>query len=108
MSDSPGQDDEEHLTLRWMFVRGDDRIDVCRSADPTSTQVEVSDGGEMRAFRFANRAALVAFHAGFEQALTQTGWKLTGFEPERRRGNDRRKTPRGTDRRGAFALVQSR
>ena len=66
MSDSQSQDGGgERLVLRWVFVRGEERIDLCRSADPTSTQVDVSDGGVMRAFRFANRAAVVAFHAGF-------------------------------------------
>lgn len=110
MSDSQGQDGGgERLVLRWVFVRGEERIDLCRSADPTSTQVDVSDGGVMRAFRFANRAAVVAFHAGFEQALTQTGWKLMVFEPERRRGDDRRVMPRAGDRRGSsLALVWSR
>jgi hypothetical protein len=96
------------LTLRWVFVRGDDRIDLCRSVAPTSMQVTVSDGGVIRPFAFGDRSALIAFHAGFEQALTQTGWRLAAFEPERRRMSERRTLTRGTDRRGAIALVWSR
>jgi hypothetical protein len=101
---NPG-DGEGEVTLRWVFARGADRIDVCRSAAPASTQVDVSDRGEVRTFKFVNRAAVVAFQAGFEQALTQTGWTLAAFDPERRHGNDRRVKPRVTDRRGALTLV---
>ena len=109
MSDSGIRDDGgERLALRWVFVRGGERIELCRSADPTSTEATVSDGGATRAFTFANRAAVVAFHAGFEQALIQTGWKLATFEPERRRGGDRRVVPRTSERRGSLALVWSR
>jgi hypothetical protein len=104
---NPGDGDGE-VTLRWVFARGADRIDVRRSVAPTSTQVEVSDGGGVRTFTFANRAAVVAFQAGFEQALIQTGWTLAAFDPERRHGNDRRANPRPTDRRGALALVWAR
>jgi hypothetical protein len=96
------------LMLRWVFVRGDDRIDVCRSVAPTSVQVTVSDGAVIRPFTFGDRSALIAFHAGFEQALTQTGWRLAAFEPERRRVSDRRLLTRGADRRGAIGLVWSR
>jgi hypothetical protein len=104
---NPG-DGEGEVTLRWVFARGTDRIDVRRSVAPTSTQVEVSDGGGVRTFSFANRAALVAFQAGFEQALIQTGWTLATFDPERRQGNDRRAKPRANDRRGSLALVWAR
>jgi hypothetical protein len=98
----------EPLMLRWVFAREADRIDVYRSIAETSTQIEVSVGGEMRAFRFADRHSVVAFHAGVEHALLQTGWRLTMFEPERRAGSDRRTLQRGIDRRSSLALVWSR
>jgi hypothetical protein len=103
-----GAGDMEPLMLRWVFARDADRIDVYRSVAETSTQIEVTVGGQMRAFRFSNRSAVVAFHAGVEHALLQTGWQLTAFEPERRTGGDRRTLQRGIDRRSSLALVWSR
>jgi hypothetical protein len=109
MSLSQGDDSGERLTLRWVFVRGEARIEVCRPVAPTSTQVEVTGGdGELKTFNFADRPALVAFHAGFEQALLQTGWRLAEFAPQRRSGADRRAIPRDGDRRGSLALVWPR
>jgi hypothetical protein len=109
MSLSQSDDSGERMTLRWVFVRGDARIEVCRPVAPTSTQIEVTvGGGEPRAFNFADRPALVAFHAGFEQALITTGWRLSEFAPQRRSGADRRNAPRDTERRGSLALVWPR
>lgn len=100
--------DGEPLTLRWVFARGDARIDVYRSSAQTSTQIEVATNGTMRTFRFLDRRSVVAFHAGIEHALLETGWRLEAFEPERRRGVDRRTLQRGIDRRNSLALVWSR
>jgi hypothetical protein len=106
MTSTQGSADD--VTLRWVFARSTDRIDLCRSVAPTSMQVDVSEGAVTRVFRFADRPSAVAFHAGFEQALLQTGWTLAAFEPERRQKHDRRLTPRGGDRRGTLALAWSR
>ena len=110
MSTSQGDDgDGEVMTLRWVFVRGHDQIEVRRPVAPSSTQIEVSGAGsDLRAFTFVDHACLVAFHAGFEQALAQTGWTLAEFHPERRSGVERRGIPRDTDRRRSIALVWSR
>jgi hypothetical protein len=96
------------LMLRWVFARDDAKIDVYRSSAIASTQIDVSVGGELRVFRFLDRQSVVAFHAGIEHALLQTGWQLMAFEPERRAGNDRRTLERGIERRGFPALVWSR
>ena len=94
--------------MRWKFTREDGRIDVYRSSAETSTQIEVQSAGAMRTFRFGDRRSVVAFHAGVEHALLETGWRLEGFEPERRAGSDRRALQRGIDRRRALSLVWSR
>jgi hypothetical protein len=96
------------MTLTWMFVRGDERLELHRDVDPASTLLEVSGTGGQRTFVSRDRAALVAFHAGFEEALVQSGWRLEGFQPERRSGYDRRAMPRTTERRGLLELVWSR
>ena len=100
--------DMDPLMLRWVFGRDDARIEVCRSSAPTSTQIDVAIGGANGLFRFLDRQSVVAFHAGIEHALLQTGWQLLKFEPERRAGSDRRTLQRGIERRGFPALVWSR
>jgi hypothetical protein len=105
------QDNTEHddpVMMRWKFTRDESRIDVYRSSAMSATQIEVAASGSMRTFRFNDRSAVVAFHAGIEHALLETGWQLEGFEPERRVGADRRTLQRGSDRRGMLALVWSR
>ncbi len=96
------------MKLTWMFVCGDKRLELGRDVDPASTSLEVDEADSPRVFVLRDHAALVAFHAGFEQALIQSGWRLEGFQPERRSGHDRRATARITDRRGALELVWSR
>ena len=108
MNDGTRQDrDSDPLMLRWVFTKATEGIDLFRSSAVTSTQVEVVVDGHMRVFRFADRPSAVAFHAGFEHALLQTGWQLTGFVPERRAEGDRRTLQRGLERRGALSLVWS-
>ena len=94
--------------LRWVFGREDTRIDIYRSIEATSTQIDVVVAGHAQTFRFLDRRLMVAFQAGFEHALLQTGWQLLGFEPERRAGGDRRARQRGIERRGFPALIWSR
>jgi hypothetical protein len=96
------------MTLTWLFARDAERLELRRDVDPASTSLVVSGPGGARTFVFRDHAALVAFQAGFEQALTQSGWRLEGFQPERRSGEDRRAIPRGPERRGSLALVWSR
>jgi len=106
LQDNTDQDDP--VMMRWKFTRDEAQIDVYRSSAMSATQIEVAAKGSMRTFRFLDRSAVVAFHAGIEHALLETGWQLDGFEPERRVGNDRRNLQRGIDRRGMLALVWSR
>jgi hypothetical protein len=83
-------------------------VEVRRDGDPASTKLEVSGAAGPRTFVFREHAALVSFHAGYEQALTHLGWRLAGFEPERRSGQGRRAIPRFAERRGQLELVWSR
>ena len=96
------------MTLTWTFVRDNERMELRRAVDPTSVALEVSGAGGLRTFGFRDHAALVAFQAGFEQALAHLGWKLASFQPERRSGDDRPEAPRIPDRRGSLELVWSR
>ena len=97
------------MTLTWAFVQGQRRLELRRMIEATSTQLEVvGPEGDVRTFTFDSHAALVAFHAGFEQALARSGWTFAEFQPERRTGSDRRAMPRHNDRRGSLALVWSR
>jgi hypothetical protein len=104
MPDSDG----EPPILRWVFGREDTRVDIYRSIDATSTQIDIVVAGAAQTFRFLDRRSMVAFQAGVEHALLQTGWQLLAFEPERRAGADRRARQRGSERRGFPALVWSR
>jgi len=102
-------DEGRIMTLTWVFVQGQHRIEVRRMIDPRSAQLEVTDGErDARTFTFQSHAALVAFQAGFEHALSRAGWTLKEFQPERRAGIDRRAISRHADRRGSLALVWSR
>jgi hypothetical protein len=97
------------MTLTWLFARDAERLELRRDVDPASTSLVVAGPNSARTFVFRDHAALVAFQAGFEQALTQSGWRLEGFQPERRSGQDRRTIPRaGTERRGLLELVWSK
>jgi hypothetical protein len=96
------------MTLTWIFVRGDERVEVRRDVDPVSTSLEVSSPAGDRSLQFRDHNSMVAFQASFEQALIVLGFHLDGFDPERRSGVDRRAVPRDNDRRGALALVWSR
>jgi hypothetical protein len=96
------------MMLTWVFVRGDERLELRRSADPASTSLEVQGADGLRTFISRDRPTLVAFHAGFEEALTRSGWRMEAFHPERRSGRDRRAVPRISERRGALELVWSR
>jgi len=96
------------MTLTWVFVRGDERVELRRDGDPASTRLEMSGASGPRTFVFREHAALVSFQAGYEQALTHLGWTLAAFEPERRSGHDRRAIPRFAERRGLLELVWPR
>jgi len=96
------------MTLTWVFVRDSERVELRRDVDPTSVSLHVSGAGASQTFGFRDHAALVAFQAGFEQALAHMGWQLESFQPERRGGHDRRAVPRIPERRGSLELVWSR
>jgi hypothetical protein len=96
------------MTLTWVFVKDNERVELRRQVDPTSVSLDVWGSGGLRKFGFRDHAALVAFQAGFEQALAHSGWQLEGFQPERRSGEDRAAQSRIADRRGSLELVWSR
>jgi hypothetical protein len=88
------------MTFTWVFARGGERLEIRRSGTPTATKLVVwSSDGELKTYDFSDHAALVNFHAEFEQRLSDKSWSFVGFEPERRAGADRRAVARAQDRR---------
>ena len=96
------------MTLTWVFVKDNERVELRRQVDPAAVSLDVLGAAGLRKFGFRDHAALVAFQAGFEQALTHSGWQMEGFQPERRSGQDRAAAPRVNERRGSLELVWSR
>jgi len=88
------------MTFTWIFTRGSERLEIRRSGTPSATKLVVwSSDGEQKTYDFTDHAALVNFHAEFEQGLSEKAWSFVGFEPERRAGTDRRAVARAHDRR---------
>jgi hypothetical protein len=79
----------------WTFVRGEERL-VIRSqqAGEEALLLAIEGGTEAHTYAFADRRLLDGFQSDMEAMLLQTGWSLAGFEPDRRRGRDRRGWPR--------------
>jgi hypothetical protein len=96
------------MTFTWIFTRDGERLEIRRSGTPSATKLVVwSSDGELKTYDFTDHAALVSFHAEFEQALSDKAWSFVGFEPERRGGADRRAIARANDRRSARRRVET-
>jgi hypothetical protein len=86
--------------MRWTFQRADERVSIARwQAAEASVLVIATPGRETRRYRFTEVAKLMSFQRDMEVFLLNTGWTLLKFSPERRRGRDRRRTPRTVERR---------
>jgi len=84
---------------RWVFVRGDTRLELSREETPTGVNLIVSGEGLPRAFAFGNVERLVRFQSDMEALLLRTGWTFSRFAPDRRSNRDRRAFPRLLERR---------
>jgi hypothetical protein len=88
------------MTFTWVFVRGAERLEIRRDAEPAVRQLEIwSSTGDTQTIDFDSHAALVAYQADFESSLTRDRWAFLEFQPERRAGGDRRAVARPPDRR---------
>jgi hypothetical protein len=84
----------------WIFVRGEQRVEIRRPDSEAPRQLVIADGrGEPRTYSFDDPVALVNFQADMEVFLLQTAWTFAEFRPERRQGRERRTWPRLRDRR---------
>jgi len=84
----------------WTFERGKEQLTVMRAkdCDPLVLTV-VLEGESPRCYEFDYAYELTRFQTNMETFLLKTGWVLSGFSPERRRGRDRRSFPRIDDER---------
>ena len=89
------------MEATWHFGRGAERLRIERRphGDGSWAFVIAADGTLPRVSLFSDPAALTRFQSDMEELLLHTGWMLLRFEPERRRGRDRRLFPRVRERR---------
>jgi hypothetical protein len=79
----------------WTFERAAERLIVRRRTEPDAFAIEIeSSNGEPRVHRFDEEDRFLAFQNDLQYMLVHSGWKLLEFEPDRRRGRDRRGFPR--------------
>jgi hypothetical protein len=81
----------------WTFSRGDDRLEVSREDVDDGVMLVVAGDGAPRSYFFREPARLEVFQRDMETLLLKTGWTFVSFEPEKRRGRDRRGWPRKSD-----------
>jgi hypothetical protein len=79
----------------WTFERAAERLIVRRRIEESAFAIEIesSDGGP-RVHRFDEEDKFVAFQNDLQYMLVHSGWTLLEFEPDRRKGRDRRGFPR--------------
>jgi hypothetical protein len=83
----------------WLFIRHNETVRVFRQGPPYLQLAIAGPRGNRRTLRFDREADLQTFQRDHEQQLIKDGWHLEGVNVERRSGSDRRKSPRGPDRR---------
>lgn len=88
-----------HVASSWLFIRRNETVRVFRPGPPYLQLAIAGPGGHRRTLRFDREADLQEFQRDHEQQMIKDGWHLEGVDIERRSGRDRRKNPRGPDRR---------
>jgi hypothetical protein len=79
----------------WTFERAAERLIVRRRTAPDAYALEIeSSDGVPRVHRFEEEDQFLAFQNDLQYMLVHSGWTLMEFEPDRRRGRDRRGFPR--------------
>jgi hypothetical protein len=81
----------------WTFSRGDDRLQISRADVDDGVMLVVAGDGAPRSYFFREIGRLEVFQRDMETLLLKTGWTFVSFEPEQRRGRDRRGWPRKSD-----------
>ena len=88
----------------WLYVRGAESVRVV--LEGTSLLV-YGPGPRFSSARFADATEAMLRHASVQRELLADGW-TRDTTPDRRGGVDRRKEPRGPDRRQILRLVSDR
>jgi hypothetical protein len=84
----------DHLQV-WTFERADERLTVRRRAEAAAYAIEIeASDGVPRVHRFEEEEKFLAFQNDLQYMLVHSGWTLLEFEPDRRKGRDRRGFPR--------------
>jgi len=86
----------------WIFVRGLESIRIEHRF--CSILIIAGPRQQREQRRFEDDEALHAFRSTLTGKLLAEGWFLLGADYERRRGVDRRRTPRGTPERRHIAF----
>jgi CheY-like chemotaxis protein len=81
----------------WLFVRRDASVMIVRTGDHAIRIC--GPGGKRRVFTFASELDLVTFQVRYEQRLVNGGYMLEALRTDRRGQPDRRRAPRGAERR---------
>jgi hypothetical protein len=82
----------------WLFATDQASVRIVRTA--TLSCAIWGPGPVSRSVSFDNGTALAAFLRDTEEHLAEAGYRLKGFQADRRQGRERRMAPRGADRRG--------
>ena len=79
----------------WTFERAAERLIVRRRTEPDAFNIEIeSSDGVPRVHRFDEEHQFLVFQSDLQYMLVHSGWTLVEFEPDRRKGRDRRGFPR--------------
>ncbi len=86
------------MATSWLFVKGDQSIWVER---PHGCSMIVAGPGALREQHdFPDEETLQGYQVAIAEKLASAGWLLWGVDRQRRAGEERRATPRGSsDRR---------
>jgi hypothetical protein len=88
------------VATTWIFQLGDRKRYAQRPDRPNRVQLVIwGTDLDDQVYSFSDEVALVEFMSEFEATSVADGWLLVDFIPERRKGLDRRATPRAGDRR---------
>jgi hypothetical protein len=85
----------------WLFIKRNETVRVFRPGPAWMQLAIAGPRGARSVLRFADESELRSFQLQHERQLYDDGWRLAGMNLERRSGVDRRRVPRGDDRRAS-------
>jgi hypothetical protein len=85
----------------WLFIKRNETVRVFRRGPAWMQLAIAGPRGARSVLRFSDEGELRSFQLQHERQLYDDGWRLAGMNLERRSGGDRRRAPRGADRRAS-------